>query len=309
MAEPTAPLAPVATTAFAAQRLPRNTIQTVVAPTVRQTSPFTPRDGNVANIWAAPLRSSSVPRVASAQGLAAGPTLFLASGATTPGRPVPVPYTRHAPVAVANVAPRAQFVRLDEGLSGVNGINGVNGVNVSGVSSNAGAATGDVQKVREELEARMAEMQSRWEERFCEAVDFWHQAWSTTTSVVKDCNTHCVKLSEVLEASLDQLGQKSLEVVNLQNRVQLLEAACGQANSPVHKDASSPQTLLSGCSGTSDSFKKLSEELASFADYVSEQSWRMRSDLGRDNSKPQPSSAGALPRPPVEATAMSHSWR
>lgn len=28
MAEPTAPLAPVATTAFAAQRLPRNTIQT-----------------------------------------------------------------------------------------------------------------------------------------------------------------------------------------------------------------------------------------------------------------------------------------
>ena len=55
-------------------------------------------------------------------------------GATTPGRPVPVPYTRHAPVAVANVAPRAQFVRLDEGLSGVNGINGVNGVNVSGVS-------------------------------------------------------------------------------------------------------------------------------------------------------------------------------
>lgn len=304
MAEPTAPLAPVATpatTAFAVQRLPRNTIQTVVAPTVRHTSPFTPRDGNVANIWAAPLRSSSVPRVASAQGLAAGPTLFLASGATTPGRPVPVPYTRHAPVAVANVAPRAQFVRLDEGLSGVNGINGVN---VSGVSSNAGAATGDVQKVREELEARMAEMQSRWEERFCEAVDFWHQAWSTTTSVVKDCNTHCVKLSEVLEASLDQLGQKSLEVVNLQNRVQLLEAACGQANSPV-KDASSPQTLLSGCSGTSDSFKKLSEELASFADYVSEQSWRMRSDLGRELS----SSAGALPRPPVEATAMSHSWR
>jgi len=78
-------------------------------------------------------------------------------GATTPGRPVPVPYTRHAPVAVANVAPRAQFVRLDEGLSGVNGINGVNGVNVSGVSgvsSNAGAATGDVQKVREELEAQ-----------------------------------------------------------------------------------------------------------------------------------------------------------
>lgn len=72
-------------------------------------------------------------------------------GATTPGRPVPVPYTRHAPVAVANVAPRAQFVRLDEGLSGVNGINGVN---VSGVSSNAGAATGDVQKVREELEAQ-----------------------------------------------------------------------------------------------------------------------------------------------------------
>jgi hypothetical protein len=65
-----------------------------------------------------------------------------------------VPYTRHAPVAVANVAPRAQFVRLDEGLSGVNGINGVNGVNVSGVSSNAGAATGDVQKVREELEAQ-----------------------------------------------------------------------------------------------------------------------------------------------------------
>ena len=33
------------------------------------------------------------------------------------------------------------------------------------------------------VQARMAEMQSRWEERFCEAVDFWHQAWSTTTSV------------------------------------------------------------------------------------------------------------------------------
>jgi hypothetical protein len=52
--------------------------------------------------------------------------------------------------------------------------------------------------------------------------------------------------------------------------------------------------------------KLLRQELASFADYVSEQSWRMRSDLGRDQlSKPQPSSAGALPRPPVEATAMS----
>lgn len=51
--------------------------------------------------------------------------------------------------------------------------------------------------------------------------------------------------------------------------------------------------------------RNLRQELASFADYVSEQSWRMRSDLGRELSKPQPSSAGALPRPPVEATAMS----
>ena len=76
-------------------------------------------------------------------------------GATTPGRPVPVPYMPRPPVAVA--APRPQFVRLDEGFSGVNGVSGVsgiNGVNVSGVSSNAGAA-GDVQKVREELEAQM----------------------------------------------------------------------------------------------------------------------------------------------------------
>lgn len=31
-------------------------------------------------------------------------------------------------------------------------------------------------------EAKMGEMQRRWEERFCEAIDFWHQAWSTTTA-------------------------------------------------------------------------------------------------------------------------------
>ena len=41
-------------------------------------------------------------------------------GATTPGRPVPVPYKPRPPVAVA--APRPQFVRLDEGFSGVNGV-------------------------------------------------------------------------------------------------------------------------------------------------------------------------------------------
>ena len=55
-------------------------------------------------------------------------------------------------------------------------------------------------------------------------------------------------------------------------------------------------SVLSG-----DSFKKLSEELASFADYVSEQSARMRSDLtrvpGEGLGPPEaPCGAGALPR-------------
>lgn len=50
-----------------------------------------------------------------------------------------------------------------------------------------------------------------------------------------------------------------------------------------------------------DSFKKLSEELASFADYVSEQSARMRGDLtrvpGEGLGPPEaPCGAGALPR-------------
>lgn len=68
-------------------------------------------------------------------------------GATTPGRPVPVPYMPRPVGPVAVAAPRPQFVRLDEGVNGVS----VNGV--SGVSSTAGVATSDVQKVREELEA------------------------------------------------------------------------------------------------------------------------------------------------------------
>ena len=73
-------------------------------------------------------------------------------GATTPGRPVPVPYMPRPVGPVAVAAPRPQFVRLDEGVNGVS-VNGVSVNGVSGVSSTAGVATSDVQKVREELEA------------------------------------------------------------------------------------------------------------------------------------------------------------
>jgi len=219
----------------------------------------------------------------------AGTTVYFTSGATTPRpMPVPLPYMRPVPTApmAHPVQHPGQFVRLDPDHSGV--MNGARGNN-----------SGELQKVREEFEAKMGEMQRRWEERFCEAIDFWHQAWSTTTAVVKDCNTHCVKLSEVLEASLDQLGQKILEVANLQTRVRVLEAAAsGDVTSPKNAPL---ETSPMSCAGTSDSFKKLSEELASFADYVSEQSARMRGDLtrvpGEGLGPPEaPCGAGALPR-------------
>ncbi|CAK9002410.1 unnamed protein product [Durusdinium trenchii] len=330
-------------------RLPRNTVQTVVAPMAARTepAPFTPRaEALPPRVWAAPLRSSSVPRVSSQGQMPcalphAGPMLsrvnldevpasasgyttpvYVTSGHTTP-RPVAVPY-------VHRTTARPQFVRLDDPGSGGTAPRGPPwGPGATCSSLDAAAAIARLQKAladqRDEHEAKLAALQARWEERFTEAIDFWQQAWSTTTAVVKDCNTHCVKLSEVLEASLDQLGQSSVEVAKLQSRVQLLEEAAHLPKAPEaelplemaqERSPRSPRKSPSAtCSGTSESFKKLSDELAQFANFVSEQSMRMRSDckqespksgdVQRDDLAPEASprtAAGALPS--VDATAL-----
>ena len=127
-------------------------------------------------------------------------------------------------------------------------------------------------------------------------MSFWQKAWSTTTAAVKDCNTHCatallnctvgpcllridrqlpkVKLSEVLEASLDELGrmlcevaaarlellmhdrhvagQNSMEATSLTCRLQVLEA-CG------HKSLRVPccLTIAKSCFRT-EAYRRLS---------------------------------------------------
>ncbi|CAE7289341.1 unnamed protein product [Symbiodinium sp. CCMP2592] len=133
------------------------------------------------------------------------------------------------------------------------------------------------------------QLQAQWEERFAEAVSFWQKAWSTTAAAVKDCNTHCVKLSEVLEASLDELGHNSMEVTSLTRRLQVLEEAVGLPQRPGPPSTrrednevaleTLPRTRirLEGLSGTSDSFKRLSNELARFEHEVSAHSQKLLS--------------------------------
>lgn len=53
-----------------------------------------------------------------------------------------------------------------------------------------------------------------------------------------------------------------------------------------------------------ESFKKLSEELASFADYVSEQSWRMRSDLRAEGPQHAPQQAQQALQAPQAPQAL-----
>ena len=146
---------------------------------------------------------------------------------------------------------------------------------------------------RAEHEVKLAQLQANWEQRFAEAVSFWHRAWSTTTAVVKDCNHHCVKLSEVLEASLDELGQNSIQVMSLASRMKILEETVGLSNKSLeptqHPQESSQEEppkarespmaafCLGGLSGTSDSFKRLSNELARFEHEVSAHSQQLLS--------------------------------
>lgn len=142
---------------------------------------------------------------------------------------------------------------------------------------------------RAEHEAKLVQLQAHWEERFAEAVSFWQKAWSTTAAAVKDCNTHCVKLSEVLEASLDELGQNSMEVTSLTCRLQVLEESVGlpqrrselatsqQDNEVALEALPGTRIRLEGLSGTSDSFKRLSSELARFEHEVSTHSQKLLS--------------------------------
>ncbi|CAJ1403071.1 unnamed protein product [Effrenium voratum] len=270
----------------------------------RQASPFTPRDGPVQytprdgmQSWAhpvhPPIRSMSVPRVRLAPApsmaalpvdeggnyLHAAPIAGHSGGAC--GSATPAPGAPLLPMAqrVRHIPARpGQFIRLSQEDSSCHSSR----LETSSLSRLQQALADQ----RADHEARLAQLQAQWDERFTEAVAFWHKAWSTTTAVVKDCNTHCVKLSQVLEASLDQLGQSSLELSNLQSRVLDLEAAAGLSSRPAAgknaEDGADPeagsrlrQEGLRCLSGTSDSFKRLSHELAQFEQEVSDQSQKL----------------------------------
>jgi len=165
---------------------------------------------------------------------------------------------------------------------------------------------------RAEHEAKFAQLQAHWEERFAEVVSFWQRAWSTTNSVVKDCNAHCVKLSEVLEESLDELGQNNVGITKLNSRVRGLEASCASLP-PAEKQHEQPQWFKTpaleeaqeqpsqteaqpglharqqrGLSGTSDSFKRLSTELARFEQEVLAHSQKFLSLTPANLENPQP---------------------
>eukprot|EP00439_Symbiodinium_sp_Y106_P069054 s2355_g11.t2 len=287
----------------------------------RQPSLFTPRDRgphpSVVNTWANhPARSSSAPRICLSnvrpmavlpreEGSVSAPVYAPAvpAGATILPVVSAAPLVRHVPGSR-----NGQFIRCDQEVhrvldqaapaAAVEGLEATGNNFVSNEFSQDAkcaetSALGRFQQAlaeqRAEHEAKLVQLQAHWEERFAEAVSFWQKAWSTTTAAVKDCNTHCVKLSEVLEASLDELGQNSMEATSLTCRLQVLEEAVGLPQRRSELAASqednevAPETLprtrirLEGLSGTSDSFKRLSNELARFEHEVSAHSQKLLS--------------------------------
>ncbi|CAE8638043.1 unnamed protein product, partial [Polarella glacialis] len=74
-----------------------------------------------------------------------------------------------------------------------------------------------------EQQAMIAQLTGRWEERFA-AVLQCLQKTTATTAVMKDRSADYVRLSEVLESSLDELGHNSREQAALLMRLETLEA-------------------------------------------------------------------------------------
>eukprot|EP00931_Biecheleriopsis_adriatica_P019556 TRINITY_DN13294_c0_g2_i1.p1 TRINITY_DN13294_c0_g2~~TRINITY_DN13294_c0_g2_i1.p1 ORF type:complete len:608 (+),score=98.39 TRINITY_DN13294_c0_g2_i1:86-1825(+) len=91
------------------------------------------------------------------------------------------------------------------------------------------SALARLQKTLDEQQAeqknRIAQLMAQWEERFSQVVQCLQSTRSSTTAVIKDRSADYVRLSEVLESSLDELGHNSQELAKLADRLEDLEAS------------------------------------------------------------------------------------